>query len=134
MKTKNRIRRRIQKNLHISEAVTFLRALTKPGKKKNSLKFSTIKMFHTFNLGVGVGEAPPVDGGSVGAELSLPPPEPLEEIPVGVGGGLGGAGLVHNHIVHGQAVQGGKPRTVGGQIILLILKAPLHVTVTRPET
>ena len=88
-------------------------------------------MFHTFNLGVGVGEAPPVDGGSVGAELPLLPPEPLEEIPVGVGGGLG---LVDNHIVHGQAVQGGKPWRIGGKIVLLILKAPLHVTVTRPET
>ena len=91
-------------------------------------------MFHTFNLGVGVGEAPPVDGGAVGAELPLLPSEPLEEIPVGVGGGLGGVGLVHNHIVHGQTVQSGKPRRIGGQIVLLILKAPLHVTVTRPES
>ena len=72
-----------------------------------------------------------MDRGSVGAELPLFPPEPLEEIPVGVGGGLG---LVHNHIVHGQAVQGGKPWRIGGQIVFLILKAPLHVTVTRPET
>ena len=45
-----------------------------------------------------------MDGGSVGAELPLIPPEPLEEIPVGVGGGLGGARLVDNYIVHGQAV------------------------------
>lgn len=79
-----------------------------------------------------------MDGGSVGAELALLSPKPLEQIPVRVGGGLGGAALVHDHSVHGQAVQGGKPGGVRGEIVILILfwatVTPLHVSVTRPVT
>ena len=131
------MRRRIQRNLQISEAVAFLRALTNPGKYFIHT-FQDIKSTFTFNLGISVGEAAPVYGGSVGAELALLAPEPLEQIPVRVGDGLGGAALVHDHGVHGQAVQGGKPGGVRGEIVILILLwatvTPLHVSVTRSVT